>query len=1175
MDKQSLENIFLILLQSKGLQFKQRLLESLIFEDNISNIEIINRLLVIPGTKKEVQSCFFPKTLEDMGSIRMCCNDKKSLIETAKIVFYLFNKFSSEINSYLVYKKRYERLLFTEQYFEASKVLKQIKNKLGFSLWLCGQELIIKEKIKGLEENKKLLAKYTRVFNQSPLINTLLEFYSYSAEDNLSYLNYQDKVKKYLLSLKDKDVINYLEYKLNLEYKPKKYAYNKILHVESQISMIDLYNSMINIIQFISFEENGGRALDIIRHFPDTINDQRISNINIIEMTKNNYSIREKSFLESKLIKKINIEVYKAIEEYSIGKYEESIQRTEKYLKHNSDDFIMICLLIKSIINNSGRIKSKNKLYNIIYKIYMLDSDFNQAVTNMYNYLKLYRETSWYYKMRGFLGRKLALYSEEYDKYFSYINDVMLTPNFVKYICGDQNKIDFLNIFTKYCPQTIELYKYTNNLSDKLELDAEFSPIRKNIYIATREINKGNNIGAIKYLLDIRNTIGKDDFYNIERISRKLFLAYNNNNSIFEIVNMIVDNYFINKNLINRVSIRSIVDKIKYTRDLEIKKSIKYPIFIYLNDSNDYKQQRIAYANYMDCNNFKTIAEVIENNKSTQKYLLIFFLYKVCTLHLIKRYPKLAKTSAEAEDVRVDILRELINIDVNNKKIYYDEISIITRNKSIRERIKSINQSRIFVDVDLIKLEIKDILKENFDNYIRIKDFKDEVVSFDIMDGNYVNTLNTILTEMNQRMEKNVNYKQEVLVLRDIISRIVEEFLFNPKYGLNTFLSSRIRHGYCKNKLMALFDEYNLLSKKQAEDSEVFLVNDYWDSREDVKNSGYYKEFKNCLSDFTYSIDKKAIEIKEKWIRIKLSKEQVGLFDYSETTNYLRLISYDDINDFELFFEQVIQILWGHTDSLLALIREKIQGELKDYFMQALGALETNLRELDDEFIVEVIRNINLCKSRIPNMIKEFSDIFYRKDIQYKDFSMNDLVETCREINQKLNSKFRRVNLKSKIGIKDIFSGRLFSYFVDILNILINNALEHSGFSELSQLNINVEISNWEAKDAIDLLRKEYKDIEVNNTKFMFLNVTNNLSTEVDISMIEERIGNIFASLDNYEMIRKFNQTEGGSGLYKIYKIIDYNIVQYNIEVPYTTIYAVNKEKFSIGLLMGIDNLIV
>lgn len=54
-----------------------------------------------------------------------------------------------------------------------------------------------------------------------------------------------------------------------------------------------------------------------------------------------------------------------------------------------------------------------------------------------------------------------------------------------------------------------------------------------------------------------------------------------------------------------------------------------------------------------------------------------------------------------------------------------------------------------------------------------------------------------------------------MVILKGIITTITEEFLFNEKYGLNTFLSSRIRHGYCKNQLTTIFQEYNLLSKKK------------------------------------------------------------------------------------------------------------------------------------------------------------------------------------------------------------------------------------------------------------------------------------------------------------------------------------------------------------------------
>lgn len=120
-----------------------------------------------------------------------------------------------------------------------------------------------------------------------------------------------------------------------------------------------------------------------------------------------------------------------------------------------------------------------------------------------------------------------------------------------------------------------------------------------------------------------------------------------------------------------------------------------------------------------------------------------------------------------------------------------------------------------------------------------------------------------------------------------------QEFLFNEKYGLNTFLSSRIRHGYCKKQLTTVFQEYNLLSKKKKNNSEEYLINEYWDGilPENAKGS---EEIKKYLSKFTLNIEKKVDDIKKNWLSIKYREENESILDYTLCVNQCLLIDIGD-----------------------------------------------------------------------------------------------------------------------------------------------------------------------------------------------------------------------------------------------------------------------------------------
>lgn len=82
---------------------------------------------------------------------------------------------------------------------------------------------------------------------------------------------------------------------------------------------------------------------------------------------------------------------------------------------------------------------------------------------------------------------------------------------------------------------------------------------------------------------------------------------------------------------------------------------------------------------------------------------MVTFLDRVCIQHLIKRDIILNPEGNRVEEIRIEILQNLIVLDSENKKKYYAEITAITKQRSIKDRIKQINQSRVFVDTENIK----------------------------------------------------------------------------------------------------------------------------------------------------------------------------------------------------------------------------------------------------------------------------------------------------------------------------------------------------------------------------------------------------------------------------------------------------------------------------------------
>lgn len=1097
--------------------------------------------------KMRIEKILFPKTICDMCGNKIVINTELDVRYLRSYYIKIFCEYKDYIENFIDMKNQYEKFLFSEQYTEALRVINNIEEKMGLSVWSISKKMYLYDKVFGLEKHKRYLSELQNNANTNVLLSTLFELESYFAESNTSYSAYKKRLEGYNDILQENYIIRmYLDYRFNVEREFKLEKIQIAFMFDSQLSIVDMYETFVMAEQLMFTE-----GIRYEEKFD--IGDFRLSNLNLIETPRLLCNHRQ--------------EYYKLLELYTCGNYEEYIEECEQYLLEVPQDFQSIILLIKSFIFLNRKMDIEKKIYEWLYDVYSLNGKETEAIQELFSYLKVVRFTSWEYKIMGFVARKTTMSQREKMSFLSMINDICISPNIVNNKCFNGNAIEFIDSFSNICPMTQKLYLYKLGMGGfpTLILDEN----RRLFFEADKLIDLNKNNEALSILAKISRT----DNYFLERILRRKIRIYEQKSDYLAEVKCVTNAILQNYKLKKRIDLQEVLNNINSHLSKDIKGNIYYVVFIYLCMPGDYNKQRIAYSNYMDYNKYKSINDIVANEKKSAA--LIEFLSKVCIQHILKRDIILNPSGNKADELRVEILKMLIDIDELNRKKYYAEITAITKQKSIKDRIKQINQSRIFVDTDNIKKENESALREDFNRYLAMKDLDEGLISFDIFNEDYISDLKKIVDEINEKIKTNVAYSQKMIILKEIITTITEEFLFNEKYGLNTFLSSRIRHGYCKKQLTTVFQEYNLLSKKKKNNSEEYLINEYWDEKLPDNSEGSEK-IKKYLSRFTLNIEKKVDDIKKNWLSIKYREENESILDYTLCVNKCLLIDMDNIIDFNTFYDAIIEILWKYTLGKFEILRKKIQGELLEFFQYELTMLSENIVKISDVKVKNEVKticnNINLCKSKIGATTKEFANVFEKKDVSYMDFTMTDLIDTCLEIITKLNSRMPLVKLTRNIDDVGLYKGENFPYFVDAVNILINNALEHSGMTDLAELEITIDIEKETDAEVLALLKEEFdkKKIRIENLDFMRLSISNTLSENIDLQELRVKVAEIFDKTKDTETVKKYSQSEGGTGLYKLYKTF-----QYNINTAYSVLYSIEDQTFAITILFGVTNIVV
>lgn len=1020
-------------------------------------------------------------------------------------------KYSKELSLYVSYKEKYEKFLFSGDIDNAHKILNQIEKKISFSVWGIQQRLLLLHLKNEKEKIDIMLRKIENITNN--LAELLIYFYNKMTDGNIDYKKYLENTQNFLGSIDENSTAwKYLNSKLNIGAVKDIQAIKISLVIDEQVSIIDYYETFVESLQLLYSRQNAEYIIcEIVSKLEKHISDYRITNLVVA------------CFAIDKVIVDENIS--SIIEAYTCGKYEELHTLWEKCNVEIAGDFTICNLFVKSGMKISLCKNYFSNLWKEIEKIYNFDYETDISVEKLSGFYKLLNGTSWKYKILGILTRKLNYNYNQDVIDISVLNDKQLTPLFYQCIKQNKNKIEYINKFAYVAPATCQLHLYMLTGNMNTSYMQMIHPNRRKYYEIKHLFTNEKYSKCIEQAEIMLNEMAAEsDFYYQERIRRILFGCYINTDKIINAMNLYIDSYILAKEQISHMKITSLIEKIEDSEEISVKKNICTPIITSLYYKNSSDGIISSYLDFLELHECNTIKDYIDGTDELDIYQTLF-LWKVCSINLLlKDYVSKTLVNGSAADLRALVLKKLINNGIGDKKEYVAELNIIYKELQLKSRIDSFNHNRIFIDKENLIIYLKDEIKQEFARYNVVQEIRNVIgenkIGIEDME---------FLTEF---------YWDQTRFIRNIIEKIKSGYLNESPYSLEDFLSTRIRHNFCNDKLKDVFEEEKLFSKKETDSSHEYIVNSYWESK---LLPFEYDLVKEVLSQFSASIDLKIQEIKAKWIRIRKDYLSEGMFDYLDFTYYFlnyKILDFEMLlNNPEEFLKEVIKELDNFTNGILDNIRNRVEKELKPYYYNAITQLDDGIKFLDFNKDVksEILRKIEITKARYVEDLEGFKDIFYMDNEKYPDFKCNDLIEFCCKVESEMNKEFTRNNVNIINRCEENYDGNIFPFMVDIMCILIRNAVQHSQFANLQNLKIDIVVETYIESS----ISKDY------NLSFddrgVVINIRNNLDNNVNEEYIQNKVQIIIDNI-NDKKYREESSKEGGSGLYKIARTVDYNL---------------------------------
>lgn len=520
---------------------------------------------------------------------------------------------------------------------------------------------------------------------------------------------------------------------------------------------------------------------------------------------------------------------------------------------------------------------------------------------------------------------------------------------------------------------------------------------------------------------------------------------------------------------------------------------------------------------------------------------MLYFLRNTANYDNLGFLDTISKGS-EVEEEKIAILERLIELDPGNSSTYKDEIMSLVAMATIQEGMKSVDKSRIFIDIPSIKQWAELHLLDAFTRYFNlISNLSVKAVEIDSV---------TAVIKGIDDSEKVIKFlkvpkDESIAVLSVLIEALRQKFLFDPEYGLNAFLSMRVRHGTLAGTLRGGSKSENLLCVKNSIGK--YKKNDSWTNGEVGKTADAIQE---TLEKLTDSIENVINNELKPLFYARSDKTPRGMMNSDILPSDIYLLHSKAISENALsvskFMDYIFEVLKARLNNSLKDLRRFLDVDGREMLSKCFINAHEQVRQSNGQHI-ERLRNALNTARHLTNLDLDLIISW----LEIKDF---DDLKTVFDIEQALN-----IGVKSATRLLKGFDPDL-SYNIlselkvgfsvvqeiaDIIFIVMDNVFKYSGVDNPS---VSIRVSKEEN----------------------LLNI--NISTQISESP-SEHDRNAILQLKNRILSGSYVDrisNEGNSGFAKIYHIISSH-TNHELDFYYEDRFFVTSVSFSLLLIEEVE----
>ncbi|WP_414474295.1 hypothetical protein [Microvirga sp. M2] len=541
-----------------------------------------------------------------------------------------------------------------------------------------------------------------------------------------------------------------------------------------------------------------------------------------------------------------------------------------------------------------------------------------------------------------------------------------------------------------------------------------------------------------------------------------------------------------------------------------------------VGDSNLVRIRRFAYDEFLRAQSVQRPSQLFEKKNGYDSAALRYFFERLCIPEVMDVSFQTFKGSREILEERIQVCSALIDLDPARQSAYAEEIQDISRFINVQEGLQDVDSSRVHVNTDALFKWADTELSESFARYKSL--LRSNTISE--AEGDLEAALQDSLTGKGSSLEKYLQFPTDELgsLLLENFQVLRKEYLLNDDFGLNAFLSMRVRHGSLSGHIRGPLEERNLLAVR---DKDTGIYNALiGGSVEAFGLTGHDIDgFGKCIRDFSSVYDGIIDDLAKHRLQVRTQERPDGMFvlNIAPIMVYWVRSRIHENSTFREDFEAYLSALSVLLSYDLANIREYIGSTTKIKIEEAINDLRRSLeRSLSPAGYSKVASEISWAIPEVTAAVDRVSDWFSPDQARQaaSGKTMEQIVDVAVEATRAARRGFNP-KIERDIDSLGIHSTDVLLECTDILFTILDNVYRHSGVADDPWIRISVKGT----------------DVGEPSKVKVFIRVESEVAAGVFNAYEQGKLDRIRHMMDTGDYRKKVN-LEGGTGLLKLKRVV-------------------------------------